>query len=378
MTCLFVDGCRLLSIQSRKVYCHCQRTAEINQRKYQMIKRENIEILKGFMVLISVGIFAGCASDADRATVEMTQQNISSNLSADVLEAQHATRINNEALAECIAEAPDPETLEVCKEDYVQSLASILNVSLPPKTSIGSIIDCAESSAHCILGLTSRTSLIGCASNLANCAIKSTVGVVGDVANAAGDLVGEVVDVTGDVVNVAVDVTGSVVGLAGDLVGGVVGVVGVTTDLAGDLVGVAGDLVGIVVRRAGDTIKGVITDVRECTTDYAWCARLASKPSELTACTRTQVECVADTLGVRLPQIPLSEATACTENAIDCTLTARRLRDVDECAIDLVDCANNVVTQTPSVKCGTLYTKCLLANPFAFSYCAQKVKNCSP
>ena len=55
-----------------------------------------------------------------------------------------------------------------------------------------------------------------------------------------------------------------------------------------------------------DEVVEVIDDVTKCTVATNRCIAEASSPSGITECTERQVKCVADSLGVPVPEVPLS------------------------------------------------------------------------
>ncbi len=128
-----------------------------------------------------------------------------------------------------------------------------------------------------------------------------------------------------------------------------------------------------------DEVTEVVGEVMECTAALQDCIIAASTPSELTACSEQEALCVASSLGVDLPDIPVSDLVGCAETAAECTREAETVSDIAVCANGLVDCGQAVVDAlaVPDlVSCSIAWTTCLLRNPFAFGMCAEELRAC--
>jgi hypothetical protein len=85
-------------------------------------------------------------------------------------------------------------------------------------------------------------------------------------------------------------------------------------------------------------VASAVSDAAGCTKAGIDCLADASNAAETLACTTTEAECVADIVGVDLPDVV--EGTAqCTGNAVDCIDAAKRVSDLGKCAEALAGCA---------------------------------------
>jgi len=120
----------------------------------------------------------------------------------------------------------------------------------------------------------------------------------------------------------------------------------------------------------------VVEDVGECLMMLDDCIEAADSPADLAACNQAQVRCIAGSLDVPLPQIPVAEALQCAETAAECTLEARSIDEVQECAADLVTCNARLTDPEAELTCEQRWTQCLLRNPFAFFQCSADLTAC--
>lgn len=132
----------------------------------------------------------------------------------------------------------------------------------------------------------------------------------------------------------------------------------------------------VVVEVLPPAVGEVVSDVGMCVNELDACIEDATSPAQLAACQQTDIRCVADSLGVDLPDVPVAEAIQCAETAATCTLEARSIDDVQDCAADLVACNARLNDPEATLTCEQKWTQCLLRNPFAFFQCAAELNLC--
>ena len=152
---------------------------------------------------------------------------------------------------------------------------------------------------------------------------------------------------------------------------------------AGDLAGCGLALESCALEQAKSVVPKevveVIDGVSTCTSTLEGCIAEAANAAGVTACTERQVTCVAGTLGVELPKLPLSKAVECTEEAAECALDAGNLRGVTACADSLRKCAVGVVEQTDApeqLSCEKKWTVCVGNDPLKILVCAAELAGC--
>ncbi len=128
-----------------------------------------------------------------------------------------------------------------------------------------------------------------------------------------------------------------------------------------------------------DEVAETVENVLACTAALDDCILTASTPSELTACAEQEALCVSESLGVELPEVPVSEVVGCAETAADCTLETESVSDLLGCTDGLIDCAQAVADslEVPEIiDCNVAWTTCMFQNPFAFIQCANELREC--
>lgn len=213
--------------------------------------------------------------------------------------------------------AGDAAAAVACFEDEANCVAGVLEIELP--TIVGGTTGCVDDAVTCINDATDVSDLGGCGDGLGECAIDEANQVVAD----ATDLVDDVLP----------------------------------TDVA-----------------------ATVDAVTDCTDDFTACA-LAAQPGtgDAAACVAAQAECVSGSLGVDLPDVPVTDVLECTDNATDCILASETLEDIGECVDSLVACGEEVVAAIdapPVVNCASQFNQCLVSNPFRFFMCAQEQRAC--
>jgi hypothetical protein len=150
-----------------------------------------------------------------------------------------------------------------------------------------------------------------------------------------------------------------------------------------DLVACGTSLEGCAIEEAKNAVppevSKVIGEVSDCTKSLNGCIAEASNASGLTACNEQQVTCVAGSLGVELPKVPLSKGVECAEDAASCALDAESVRAVANCAESLRKCAVSVVEATDApeqLSCEKKWTVCVGNDPLKFLQCAAELAGC--
>lgn len=150
-----------------------------------------------------------------------------------------------------------------------------------------------------------------------------------------------------------------------------------------DLVACGTTLEGCAIEEAKSVVPPevamVIDEVSDCTKALNGCIAEASNASGVTACSERQVACVAGSLGVELPKVPVSKAVECAEDAASCTLDAGSVRAVADCADSLRKCAVSVVEATDApeqLSCEKKWTVCVGNDPLKFLQCAAELAGC--
>jgi hypothetical protein len=239
-----------------------------------------------------------------------------------------------------------------CPLQYTQCAATASN-GLPAQVSnaIADAAACARANTACLRNAENSGEVLECG-----------------VANA--ECVAEIVDA-----NLPPVVTGTV-----ECVDGAVDCIQASETLS-DLAGCAETLedcaVDVVTDALPPEVVTAIEDIGECNSALASCVDAATSPAALAACNQTQIRCVAGSLGVTLPEVPVAEALQCAEDAAECTLDARSPADVRACAADLVECNQSVVNGPDRPQtCEQKWTECLVRNPFNFFQCAADYDTC--
>jgi hypothetical protein len=126
-------------------------------------------------------------------------------------------------------------------------------------------------------------------------------------------------------------------------------------------------------------VAETIDEVVDCTDALRGCVADTSSAAGITACSERQAQCVADSLDVDLPDLPLSEVVGCSESAAQCTLNAETLTSVAACADKLRQCATDIVAEldVPAVlTCEQKWTVCVGNNQLRILSCAVELSDC--
>jgi len=240
-----------------------------------------------------------------------------------------------------------------CPLQYTQCAATASN-GLPAQVSnaISDAAACARANTACLRNAENPGEVLECGVENAEC-------------------VAEIVDA-----NLPQVVTGTV-----ECVDGAIDCIQASESVS-DLAGCADTLedcaVDVVVDALPPEVATAVEAVAACNAALASCIDDATTPAGLAACEQTQIRCVASSLGVTLPQVPVAEALQCAEDAAVCTLESRSVADVRACAADLVECNQSVVNgpNRPQT-CDQKWTECLVRNPFGFFLCAAEYQTCT-
>lgn len=93
-----------------------------------------------------------------------------------------------------------------------------------------------------------------------------------------------------------------------------------------------------------DPVFDTVSSVEDCTAELAECVVGFEVPSEAVECNEDYVQCVAGSLDVPVPDLPLADTVACAEDAAECTLGSSSVREIAGCGAVLTSCTvGNVV-----------------------------------
>lgn len=150
-----------------------------------------------------------------------------------------------------------------------------------------------------------------------------------------------------------------------------------------DLANCAASLTGCAVEQVAAVIPPEVGEVVEgvsaCRVELENCITSATSATALTACSEKSAVCVAATLDVTLPDVPVSDVVECAETASDCAFGASTIREVTSCATGLTSCAADVVggIDVPEqLTCEQKWTACVAGNPFNFFKCGGELSGC--
>lgn len=293
------------------------------------------------IVALACAALAGCSAQVDDSSIGVSQEGLTLQQCADQRDA-------------CVKQFGFLGALTICPTQYSTCSLTASN-ALPAQVTdaVSDAANCVDEFGTCSAAATSPSELVACTEAQAQC-----------VAGILDVELPSIVTGTTTCVETSVDCINDAASVS-------------------DLTSCAGDLTDCAVAQAETVIPqeviDIVTDVTSCTTDLNACVRAASTPSAVTACTEAEAVCVAGTLDVELPNIPVSEVLSCTEAAADCTLEASRLSDIAACTEDLLDCNADVVASLeapPVLDCAQVWTACMVRNPFGFFTCAAERRAC--
>jgi hypothetical protein len=246
--------------------------------------------------------------------------------------------------------------LFTCPAQYTQCVASAENgIPAEVASAVGAAAECTEAAVDCIAK--NPGGATGCAAEEAEC-VAAIVGVE---------------------LPAVVDGTAACVDGAVECIEGARRVRDLTacaTTLSDCAVEQA---VSIIPEEVGEVIGGA----NKCRIELDACVAAAGSAAEIAQCTEDSASCVAATLDVQLPEVPLSEVVDCAEQATTCALDVRRISDVLECADSLRECAGEVaagvvegVPAPQQLTCEQKWTACVTRNPFGFFTCGAELSGC--
>jgi hypothetical protein len=122
-----------------------------------------------------------------------------------------------------------------------------------------------------------------------------------------------------------------------------------------------------------------IDEVVDCNNALRGCVADTSSAAGITECAERQAQCVASSLDVDLPDVPLSEVVDCAESAAQCTLNAESLANVAACADKLRQCAVDVIAAVDvpeALTCEQKWTVCVGNNQLRILTCAAELSGC--
>ena len=292
---------------------------------------------------LAVSSLVGCAAPAeDEAPQEVSGQELK--LTVEECGAQRDTCLRKNPLF----------GLFTCPAQYAQCTATASN-GLPAEvaSAAADAAACAASAVRCRGAAGSPAALLACTTTEAEC-----------VADVVGVDIPDVVEGTAECVESAVSCIDD-------------------ARRVGDLRGCGESLAGCAVDQATAALPPevgeVIGDVSACQRKLDACISQAETAAALAACTEDGAQCVASSLGVTLPDVPVSDVVNCTEKATSCALDASSVREVRACATDLGACAADVVSSVDvpaQLTCEQKWTACLTKNALNFFQCGADLSSC--
>lgn len=126
-------------------------------------------------------------------------------------------------------------------------------------------------------------------------------------------------------------------------------------------------------------VAETISDVVDCNNAVRGCVAEASNAEGVTECAEREAACIANSLDVDLPDVPLSEVVGCAENAGRCALDANSIATVAACADSLRQCAVGIVEAIEAPQELTReqkWTVCVGNDPLAFLRCGAQLAGC--
>ena len=123
-----------------------------------------------------------------------------------------------------------------------------------------------------------------------------------------------------------------------------------------------------------EPVRETVEEVGRCRNVLASCTSEASTASGLAQCAVYNVRCVADGLGVTLPDPPVAEGLQCAEEATSCALDAASLSDLRECRNGLLECSADVVRE--ELTCEQKWTACI-NETLNFFGCTRELATCT-
>ncbi|HTU57986.1 MAG TPA: hypothetical protein VMF89_06125 [Polyangiales bacterium] len=126
-------------------------------------------------------------------------------------------------------------------------------------------------------------------------------------------------------------------------------------------------------------VAETIDDVVGCTNALRGCVADTASAAGITGCSERQAQCVANSLDVDLPDVPLSEVVGCAESAAQCTLGSEDLASVAACADKLRQCAVDIIAEVDvpeALTCEQKWTVCVGNDQLRIFTCAAELSDC--
>lgn len=127
---------------------------------------------------------------------------------------------------------------------------------------------------------------------------------------------------------------------------------------------------------APPALGDALGNVNECLNDLDSCVIAAETPPDVTSCSIDEGLCVAEGLGVPVPDdLPGVDLTKCATTAASCTLQARNFDSYDSCVRGFNRCVEGVVEE--ELTCEQRWTQCIADRPLAFPVCNLELLGCT-
>lgn len=276
--------------------------------------RKNV-VTRGVYGVLAIGVSlasAACSSAPGDGGVSVGQsaQNV------NVLEC-------TENLTDCVQAAQSISDLAACNEDHAACLQgavedTVANLPSTVSDALAGVDSCTGDLRACVQGASAPSDLVACEEDHATC-LGDTLGV--DLPSLPASDAAACAEDAASCVEAATSVA--------DLTACGNALVDCAEDAAS---ATAGSVPGV-----PSGVTDALDGVRACTDDLRSCVQSAQTPSALLSCQETQASCVADSLGVNLPDP--SAVTDCADDAAQCVQNASSVQDVASCSEAFADCA---------------------------------------
>jgi hypothetical protein len=295
-------------------------------------------------ILVGTFMIGGCAATVDRqGSPEQTKPSAQSLTLTQCATQRDACLANNPLFG-----------LFACPAQYTLCTVTASN-GLPAQvnSAISDAAACTRANRECVNSATTATDLAACATTQAEC-----------VASIVQVHLPKIVSGTATCVDNSVKCINA-------------------AEQVSDLTACANNLQSCAVTQVQAVVpEGVgqtIGSVSACQTTLNTCISDATTPAAVTACSETGARCVANGLGVTLPDVSVTAVVRCADTAANCALDASTVEDVAACASSLRSCAAEAVGSTstpPAMTCAQKWTACLARNPLNFLLCDVQLATC--
>jgi hypothetical protein len=296
------------------------------------------------LVFIGTSLFTGCATTVERqGSPEKTAASTQSVTLADCASQRDSCFANDPLFG-----------LFICPAQYNQCTLTASN-GLPAQVNqaISDAAACSSADRECLSAASTPTQVAACARTEAQC-----------VASIVQVHLPTVVSGTATCVDDAIKCINS-------------------SEMVSDLTTCANNLQSCAVTQVQSVVPPevgkAIGSISSCQTTLNSCISAASTPADITACSQADANCVANGLGVTLPDVSISGVVKCAQTAADCTLDATTVSAVTACANTLTSCTTEAVGSSapPPMTCAQKWTGCIAQNPLNFATCDAQLLTCT-